>query len=339
MAFIEAGGLCAANSTSEAKGSLQQGGAANSSSAVLCLALGNLTLAPPAISMAQSLCLAQFVQEVKVTDIAAITSTKVRVTFDRGMLNNTALKNVGNYSISPQTPGAANLYLSSVEPENKTYPTFVDIITSEMTDGAMYQGMVSSYGPIDPEGVPVDANNNTYSYVGSGDLPTISQVIAISKNRVDVVFTENMKDNPDIRNPENYEFDNGLITLEVLDMEADTVKLVTTDQTPGVLYTLIIKEIKRVFFGSPVPFGSTPAYYETFDKDDWSTLVKFSASYNDLGGLVESFEEQADEYADAWNVPFPGMPAPFASADPLTVGNWTRVKFDTVNTVEDFEGW
>lgn len=329
MALIEAGGLGIAQATSKAKGSIETGTGGLAATSVLCDAVGNLDVAPPAFSAVQATCLAQFVQEVKVASAEAISTSKIRITFDRGMKNDAALKAVGNYLITPQSPGAASLYLSGVTPENKPQPTFVEIETSEMTNGAVYLAEVSPIGPTDPEGVPVDAGNNSDSLAGIGDSPTVKQVIPISKNRVDVIFTENMKDNLDIRDPDNYEFDNGLLVLQVLDMEADTVKLVTSDQQEGLLYTLEVKEVKKSFFGSLLLFNASDIQ-EAFEtgwadaaepKETFSgTALQFDVSENE-----ETFKEFVD--AGTLKTSFSGSILQFDTAeDEETFDEWTGVE-------------
>jgi hypothetical protein len=86
----------------------------------------------------------------------------------------------------------------------------------------------------------VDAGAYTASFTGDGDTPTVKLLIPQGANRVDVVFNEPMEDNTDIRNPAKYSFDNGLTVVSVLEFDNDTVKLATSDQTPGTLYTLTI---------------------------------------------------------------------------------------------------
>lgn len=83
----------------------------------------------------------------------------------------------------------------------------------------------------------------TYSYqfiTGVGEAPTLVRWQRVSRNRVDVYFSEPMLDGAEIRNPARYTFDNGLTTVSVLAVEGSIVKLATTDVLPGVLYTLTI---------------------------------------------------------------------------------------------------
>lgn len=82
-----------------------------------------------------------------------------------------------------------------------------------------------------------------YSYqfiTGVGEAPTLVRWQRVSRNRVDVYFSEPMLDGVEIRNPARYAFDNGLSTVSVLAVEGAIVKLATTDVLAGVLYTLTI---------------------------------------------------------------------------------------------------
>lgn len=172
--------------------------------------------------------------------IVPITATKLRFNFSEAMLKNAALSAVSNYLLMPVTPGAAPLFFDRVEVPALDFPTFVDIPCSEMTNGSNYQGGVVSPSMTDKANNPVNPSFSTVSFTGLGQAPTIKEVRAISQNRVDVVFTEPMDDNADIRNPAKYTWSNGLATLSVLDVLGDTVSLVTSDQTPNALYDLSV---------------------------------------------------------------------------------------------------
>jgi hypothetical protein len=78
------------------------------------------------------------------------------------------------------------------------------------------------------------------TFAGLGIKPQIQTVEALSKNSVKVTFTEAMEDNEAIRNKANYNFDNGLSVLAVSAFSVDSVFLETSDQAPGLLYTLTI---------------------------------------------------------------------------------------------------
>lgn len=195
------------------------------------------------LSVVTSTAYARGVDLVDVVSVEAVSSVRARITFDRPMTNNAALVSKYNYAIETSTPGAVTPSISSVESENVSAPTFVDVIMSEMTDGADYDMEVNPNGPTDYNGDPVDPDNNTGSMTGIGVAPTIESVAAVGPNRVDVTFSEAMKDNVDIRNASKYVFDNGLSTISVLEVDGDTVKLVTSDQTPGVVYGLTVEVV------------------------------------------------------------------------------------------------
>lgn len=189
---------------------------------------------------AASTALGRLVELVEVISADMIASGRIRVTFDRGMKKDAKLYNRLNYAITPISPGAVAPYVEEVETPDVTAPEYVDLITSEHTDGATYDVVVNAYGPVGVDYLRVDETRNTKSYVGVGDTPDIDSVVAISENRVDVIFTENMTINDDIKNSSKYSFDNGLSILSVLEVVGDTVKLVTSDQVPGTIYTLTV---------------------------------------------------------------------------------------------------
>lgn len=176
----------------------------------------------------------------QLSSVVAQNSTTIRVTFDEPMDPNAGeLINVANYTITP-TGGGAPVNVNSASALGSA-PTWIDLLTSEMTDGAAYDCDVNSSGPIrDAAQNPLNAGFASLAFLGEGQAPTVLSLIAISENRIDVVFSESMTDNADIRNPASYAFDNGLAVLNVLEVDGDTVKLVTSDQAPDLLYTVTI---------------------------------------------------------------------------------------------------
>lgn len=170
----------------------------------------------------------------------ALGSKKIRLTFSENMLPS-SLGSILGYSISPVTSGAALVYVESVSVPDTPTNLFVDLTVSEMTNGATYEARVSDQiGATDLAYNHADPGANTDQFTGVGSLPGVKLLIPQGLNRVDVIFTEVMFDNADIRNPANYVFDNGLEVLAVLEFYGDTVKLSTSDQTPGTLYTLTV---------------------------------------------------------------------------------------------------
>lgn len=177
----------------------------------------------------------------QVSSAVAVNSTKVRVTFNEPMdQNGNELANPDNYSITPTGAGAVSVFVNEVI-ANGVNPSSVELVTSEMTDGEPYSVEVDSSGPIrDAAYNPLDSGFDSALFTGAGEAPEVLRVVPISSTRVDVVFNEKMRDNADIRDPANYVWDQGLVTVSVLDFDDDTVKLVTTEQEPGLLYELTI---------------------------------------------------------------------------------------------------
>jgi hypothetical protein len=192
------------------------------------------------LSEISSEALGKLVKLVKVESVETISAYRLRVRFDRAMNKNNALVNTAYYTITPTSPGGVTPYISEVLLPDVVYPTYVDLITSEMTGGLNYEVEVSPSGPTATNNLRVDEYYNMKTFVSIAINPTIKHVEVISDTRIDVVFTENMKYNSSIIDKERYSIDNGLSILSVLEMDVDRVKLVTTQQIPGVLYTLTI---------------------------------------------------------------------------------------------------
>ena len=172
---------------------------------------------------------------------SVVTAFKVRVTFDQEMIEDSRLVDIANYAIVPVSAGAL-IAVENVTPETAVFPSFVDLDITEMTDGESYQVAVNAGAgsPASRFSIPLNVASAFAVFVGLGENPTVVSVEAISENRADVKFSESMFDNVDIRDPSNYVFDQGLSVTSVLDVDGDTVKLITTDQVPGILYNLVI---------------------------------------------------------------------------------------------------
>lgn len=184
--------------------------------------------------------LGRLVELVEVISADMTVAGKIRVNFDRGMKKDAKITERLYYIISTSSPGAVTPYVNEVIVPDVAAPEYVDLLTSEHTDGATYDVVVYENGPVDVDDLRVDETRNSQSYTGIGIIPVVDSVVAISENRIDVIFSENMTLNDDIKNPAKYSFDNGLSVLSVLEVMADTVKLVTSDQVPGTLYTLTV---------------------------------------------------------------------------------------------------
>ncbi len=172
----------------------------------------------------------------------AISSLKVRVYFDQQMLKNSLLTDIFNYAITPDTAAAALVLITAAKAEKVESPTYVDLTVTEMTQDGDYTLTVATgaSAPRSKEGLGITAAGDSIGFDGRGTRPQILYVVSVGENRVDVYFTEPMRDNPEIRDPANYTFDNGLTVLSVLAFVKDKVSLVTTNQVPSLVYTLTI---------------------------------------------------------------------------------------------------
>lgn len=180
----------------------------------------------------------------KLTSVDVVTPTKIRLHFNQAMKKDSNLLKTSNYQVNPNEAGAIGVTVQSVDPEVISQPTFVELHISETTDNKEYIAAVAPNGvpgcPTNAAGLGVDPSHDEQLFTAEGEAPTILRVEPVSANRVDVVFSENMKDNADIRDISKYSFDKGLSVLSILSMEGDTVELVTSDQIPGEVYTLTI---------------------------------------------------------------------------------------------------
>jgi hypothetical protein len=175
--------------------------------------------------------------QTKLTNVEATSSTRLRLTFEKPMNRSDLLEE--SYYFLTAVEAAVAIYLQSVVVPGDTYPTYVDLIVSEMTNGKTYNCEVST-AVRDRWGVHLSATFNDLDFSGVGEAPEIKSVKATAKNRVLVTFTEPMRDNADIRDPAKYSFDKGLGVQSVLNMESDQVELITDEQTPGEIYTLTV---------------------------------------------------------------------------------------------------
>jgi len=175
--------------------------------------------------------------QTKLDSAEPVSDTKIRLNFSKPMLNNAELRDISNYILTPVDPETAPLYFSQILIPGDTYPEYVEIPCSEMTNGKTYNCEVSITLE-DRWGNHISPSFNDDDFTGQGTPPVISRVVSTGENRAVVYFNEDMRDNADIRNPANYAFDQGLAVLSVLDVSGERVELVTSDQTPGVMYTL-----------------------------------------------------------------------------------------------------
>jgi hypothetical protein len=168
----------------------------------------------------------------------ALDDKTVRVDFGYQAQNNAALSDPASYSIVPISPGAALVTVLGVSlPLGQSTPTFAELTVTEMTDVKLYALTLGS--GVQGAGGEISEGQSVFAAIGRA--PEVLLVLAISKNTVQVHFSEVMEDNPDLRNPANYLFDGGLVVESVVAAEGSVVTLATTDQAEGQLYHLTIR--------------------------------------------------------------------------------------------------
>jgi hypothetical protein len=182
--------------------------------------------------------LVELTQSVEIDDARALTATKVRIDFTKPMVADDALSDPANYDFQPFSGAASPVTPQSIQlPPGQTNPAFVEVVVSEHTDQEQYTVALSS-NLTALDGAPAD--DDPFQYTGIGEAPTVLLVLAIDKNTVNVLFSEQLLDNPAVRDVARYLFDNGLVVTGVVTILGDTVTLRTTDQVEGFLYTLTI---------------------------------------------------------------------------------------------------
>lgn len=160
---------------------------------------------------------------------------RLDITFDSEM-SRAAVTAADSFLIVPQA-GVPRAYYQSAQLDSSG--RVVSLGISPTRAGSMYLVVASSL-VADAYGNAIDPTADEAAFDGMGDSPGIKRVVTVGKNRIDVVFTKRMRDSAALRNPARYTLSGGASVLAVASVDGDTVKLVTTDQEPGILYTLTI---------------------------------------------------------------------------------------------------
>lgn len=172
----------------------------------------------------------------------ALSSRRVRLEFDSRMVPDSILKNALNYQISPVFEGGVEVFVKQVIVPVGGYPLYIDLDVSEMTNAALYTVSVTrNFGsPVDQYGLKLSLGRLSTNFIGKGDAPIVRYIASIGPNRIDVTFSKVMLNEDSIRNPQKYQWTDGLQTISVLGVVSNVVQLVTTDQIPGHKYQLTI---------------------------------------------------------------------------------------------------
>jgi hypothetical protein len=192
-----------------------------------------------------------------VLDATALNSTTVRVTYSENMLNNAALVNILNYTITKS--GGGNLTVLSASRVNATT---VNLTTAEMQNAINYTVAVTVGGPADLAGNFVSGVANSDTFAGIGVKPTVVSAVATSTTTVTVTFSENMAANAALSLAANYTFNNGLATSSVSVVNGSTIQLTTNSIVTDTVYTLTVSTTGPTdSAGNTVAAGSNTAQF------------------------------------------------------------------------------
>ncbi len=114
-------------------------------------------------------------------------------------------------------------------------------VQADADELSLKQWMGTGGGPLsvaDAEGTTVVTD--AFPFTGNGSLPEILVAYATDKNTIVVQFSEAVLDLGSIRTVGAYASNLGLTITSVLSVDASSVTLKTSDQTPGQLYTLTL---------------------------------------------------------------------------------------------------
>lgn len=163
-------------------------------------------------------------------------SRKLVVTFDSPM-SETWLTAPGAFRITSEALGAPDGYYESSKLSSDKNSLTLEI--SELRIGAPYT--VTATGLVRDEfGNMIDPEYNTANFTGVGDIPVLLRAVSTGRNRIDLIFSEAMRDSPETRDVTRYTSDNGLTFVSVLSVEDNVIKLVTSTQVSGESYTITV---------------------------------------------------------------------------------------------------
>jgi hypothetical protein len=177
-----------------------------------------------------------------ITGVRVISSTRIRIDFSRTVDKNSALEAISGYLLETVTAGAVDITILDVIVPTLSYPKSVDLIVSEMTDGVTYSVSIASL-EITSDDTPI--SDEAVTFVGEGEIPTITAVVATSSTEAQVRISEVIRDSASVRNTGNYSFDNGLTVVEISEVEDGVITLTTSEQVSGTLYTLTFSGVIR----------------------------------------------------------------------------------------------
>lgn len=165
----------------------------------------------------------------------------MRVTFSTAMLADAELLNPNNYTIDVTNPSDdIDFECLSVQPEDTTYPTYVDLVMTDCKNGGDYTLVVPADTFQTQAGDYIAAGSNSVTFVGVSELPNVLSCYSVSRTSMRVVFSKTMAVNDDLDNPSKYTFTNGLRVLAVQVETPSSVLLTTSEQVQSYMYDLTV---------------------------------------------------------------------------------------------------
>lgn len=180
---------------------------------------------------------------VALASVTRTSTSRLRVSFSAPMRKDGALRSPQSYAVRA-TDGGAPVFVGAVTPStSEDAPTYVDVDITDQTNGKAYE--ISASGIHSAAGVLI--SGAAVSFTGEGFAPKVVRIEAVSTNRVDIVFDKPVRANAYALDPASYTWSNGLTTISVLGVAKDRVKLVTSEQLPGVVYALTLVDFTPSF--------------------------------------------------------------------------------------------
>ncbi|HEU4964769.1 MAG TPA: S-layer homology domain-containing protein [Bacilli bacterium] len=221
-------------------------------------------------------------EEIAVSGAYATTNTSVTVNFN-DVLDQESAENISNYSIEG---------LSVLKAELSSNGTDVVLTTSAQTEGSIYNVVVS--GVTDEAGNGVDTDNDEFPFGGRAvdtEEPTISVAYAGTNTSVYVEFSEDV-DNATAEDIENYSIEGLTIVKAEQQDDKNIVKLTTSEQVEGNVYTLEIANVEDVV-GNVLDTDGDEFVFGGRAKDTVKPHVDLATSTSNTQVQV-TFNEQVD---------------------------------------------
>ncbi len=188
-----------------------------------------------------------------ISNARAISSTRIRIDFSAPIFDSSVLRDPFSYTLTTVTTNAVVPAISEVFVPGVGPTRTIDLVTSEMTDGASYEVNVNNNNVIGEGGA---VTQTPFAFAGIGIAPSVVVVVATSPTTVEIRFSEPIKDFGNVRETTAYVFSDSLATIDVLELTSNIVIVETSEQTEGFLYSL---QLVGDFFDHANNYVSTPA--------------------------------------------------------------------------------